>query len=143
MKVILLNDIKGIGKRGETKEVSDGYYRNFLVPKRLAVLPGDGAAKQVLAELEAKKQSQLEEIEKVRQLGAQLEGRVVKLQVKAQGTKVGDKLFGAIHESQIAEPLGIDKKLIKMQPIKTVGTHQVKLQLPHGVAANVVVEVNL
>lgn len=141
MKVVLLNDIKGVGKRGETKEVSEGYYRNFLAPKQMAVPPTDQRAERVLKELTQKQQAAAEEVERIRQLAAQFDGRTIELTVKAQGNQAGSKLFGAIHETQVAQTLGIEKKLIKMTPIKTVGEHRVVLEFPHQQRATITVVV--
>lgn len=141
MKVVLLTEVKGMGKRGETKEVSEGYYRNFLAPKQLAVPPTDRRAAQVLKEVASKQQAAAEEVQRMRQLAGQFDGRTIELTAKAQGTQAGDKLFGAIHETQVAEALGIDKKQIKMTPIKTVGQHRVTLEFPHQLRATITVVV--
>jgi large subunit ribosomal protein L9 len=137
MKVVLTSDIKGVGNKGELKEVSEGYYRNFLMPKALAVLPNDPQARQIAAGLAAKERQQQAEIEKIKRVAASFEGKRITLTAKAKG----NKLFGAIHEAQIAEQLGIDKKLIKTEPIKTVGEHTVVLRFPHEFEARIVVVV--
>lgn len=137
MKVVLLADIPGVGRKGEAKEVSDGYYRNFLVPKRLAAPPTDLAATRLSAELGAKKAQQLAELEQLRQTAAKFNGRTVTVAAKAHG----DKLFGAVHEVDIAKELGVDKKLIKMSPIRQLGLHQVPLDFGHGIKATIAVEV--
>lgn len=138
MKVILLSDVKGTGRRGELTDVAEGYYRNFLLPKSLAVSPDDPRAKKLLAELQSKVAATQNEIEAIRKMAAGLSGRQVEIKAKAQG---GGKLFGAVHETEVANALGIEKKLIKMDPIKTVGEHPVKLRFAHGIEASVKVSV--
>ena len=138
MKVVLVRDIAGIGKRGEIKDVSDGYWRNFLMPKAAAVLPESSEAKQLLASLAAKDEAEAAELEKLRQLAASFEGRQIELTAKTQG----DRLFGAIREAEIAAALDIDKKLIKMMPIKTIGEHRVALDFGHRITATIMVKVH-
>jgi large subunit ribosomal protein L9 len=138
MKVVLLSDVKGTGRRGELHDVADGYYRNFLIPKGLAAEPNDPRAKKILAELSAKSAAAVSEIESIRKTAAALDGRRVEISAKSQN---GGRLFGAIHETEVASALGIDKKLIKMEPIKALGEHQVKLQFSHGIEATIMVSV--
>lgn len=136
MKVVFLSDVKGVAKRGETKDVSDGYYRNFLSPKAIAVPQTDPRAQKIMQELAAKKNNEAAEIEKLRQLAQRFNGQTVELKAKAQGS---GKLFGAIRETEIADALKIDKKIIKMEPIKTGGSHGVTLQFSHGITARITV----
>lgn len=137
MKVILTSDIKNIGRRGELREVADGYYRNYLLPKRLAVLPNDPRAAQLRFQIASKDQTRQAEVEATRKLAASLADKTVAIGAKAQGAR----LFGAIREAEIAEALEIDKKLIRVQPIKTIGEHAVTLEFGHGVTSQVVVVV--
>lgn len=141
MKVVLLTDIKGVGKKGETKEVSDGYYRNFLAPKALGVLPNDPRAQKVAADLSAQVQAKQAEIAAAQAMAAQLNGKEITIQTKAQGKEVGSKLFGAVHEREVADQLKIDKKALQMDPIKTVGQHKVTVKLAHGARATITVNV--
>ncbi len=137
MKVVFLQDVKGVGRKGEVKEVADGYYRNLLAPKRLAVPTTDPQVRTVLQELEKKQQSKTAEVEAAKRVASGINGRRVELKAKAQGVK----LFGAIREAEVTAALGIDKKFIKMQPIKTIGEHRIQLTLEHGATATVMVVV--
>ena len=137
MKVVFLQDVKGVGRKGETKEVADGYYRNLLAPKRLAVPTTDPQARTVVQELEKKQQSKTAEVEAAKRIASGINGRRVELKGKAQGAK----LFGAIREAEVATALGIDKKYIKMPPIKTIGEHRIQLTLEHGAKATVTIVV--
>jgi large subunit ribosomal protein L9 len=136
MKVIFVTDVKGVAKRGEQKEVSDGYYRNFLAAKGTAVPLTDPKAKQIMSQLQAKAQAHEADIASIKAAAAALNGREIVLTGKAQP---GGKLFGAIREQDIADVLGIDKKQIKIDPIKTVGTHSVTVSF--GTVAKAVVTV--
>lgn len=138
MKVIFVTDVKGVAKRGEQKEVSDGYYRNFLAPKQTAVPMNDPRAKQILQELTAKEREHQAEIAQIKANAAALNGRTITLTAKAQA---GGKLFGAIREADVAQELGIDKKLINIEPIKTVGSHVVTVHFGTVAKAQVTVVV--
>lgn len=137
MKVVLTTDIKGVGKRGELVTVSDGYYRNFLIPQNKAVSPDAPQAKKMAAEQAQKLQTQAAELEEIKKIAASYDGKTIELKAKAKG----EKLFGAIHAADIAEKLGIDKKMLAMTPLKTIGEHNVRLQFSHGITATVLVVV--
>lgn len=138
MKVIFVTDVKGVAKRGEQKEVSDGYYRNFLAPKQTAVPMNDPKAKQILQTLAAKDRERQAEIDQIKKAAAALNGRAVTIKAKAQA---GGKLFGAIREAEVAQLLGIDKKQIRIEPIKTVGSHSVTVRFGTVATAQVTVVV--
>lgn len=133
MKVILLKDVKSQGKKGDLIDVSDGYARNFLLPKGFA----QEATKQNLNVLEGKKGSEqyhknLEE-EKARNIASRMEEIIVKMTAKAG---VGGRLFGSITSKEIAKELEaqynikIDKRKINLpEGIKCCGTTEVKVNL--------------
>jgi large subunit ribosomal protein L9 len=144
MKVILREDVYNLGKSGEIVAVKDGYARNYLLPRNLAML----ASAANVAHLEHEKKV--------------IELRQAKMKVVAQGDakkyeavkikiarKVGaeDKLFGSVTVLDIAEALSaaghkIDRRLIHLvEPIRTIGTHSVELRLHTDVRANISVEV--
>jgi len=143
MKVILLEDVKGSGKKGQVIEASDGHARNFLLPRKLAM----EATKQNLAELETKQKKaehkSQQEIEAAQTLADKLKD--TKLQLKV---KVGDsgKMFGSISNKEIAEALlsqtgiTIDKKKINVQSVKTIGTHTAVVKLHPQVSASLIFE---
>ncbi len=139
MKVIFLQDVPNVARQGEIKEVSTGYFQNFLSPRRLAVFTEAPEAARIKAELAAKVQRQQADIGAAKQRAAQFEGQKLRITAKAQG----QKLFGAIHEAEIAQKLGIDKKLITLKtgPLKTLGEHRVELGFDHGQKATIIVEV--
>lgn len=144
MKVIFLKDVKGQGKKGEIKDVSEGYAQNFLLPKGLVRLATDGNVKtlenQTAAELKRKEQEKQDAVN----LGKKLEELTITLKAKSGE---GGRLFGAITSKQVAEALEkagvkIDKRKIEMQdPIRTLGVTQVPVKLHPEVKATLKVQV--
>lgn len=144
MKVMLLSDVKGTGKKGEVKEVSDGYARNFLLPKNLAC----EATKQVIAEKNAREESDKfhldEKIKAAKAEAKRLEGKEVVVYAKAGE---GGKLFGSVTAKDIAEQVRIeynvsaDKRKITVMDIKNYGTYEFELKLFNGVVAKMKVVV--
>lgn len=145
MKVILLEDVKKLGKAGEIVKVSDGYARNMLFPKKLAkeATPGNIKAlenkKAQQAEELAREKAEAEEVKKT------LQGKVVHLQAKGGE---GGRLFGAVTNMDIAAAIkkqfdiDIDKKKIRIpEAIKTVGTHEAEIKLFTEVNATVKIDV--
>ena len=144
MKVLLIKDVKSLGKAGEVKEVKDGYGQNFLVKKGLAKV----ATPEVLEEWEkeqAKKQAELEaEIKALNELSNKL--KETKVTIKR---KLGENghLYGAVTKDDIASALKeagfeVDKKTIEIKnAIKTVGLHDVSIKLGHGIHATTTVEI--
>ena len=145
MKVLLIKDVKSLGKAGEIKEVKDGYGKNFLIGKGFA----KHATEEVLAEYEAKKAAEAAALEKeiaqLKELAAKLDKAeiVIKKKLGQNG-----HLFGAVTKEEIAQALQeqhnieIDKKHITdKKAIKTVGEHDVDLKLGHGIHAVLHVDV--
>ena len=144
MKVILLEDVERLGKRGMILNVANGYGRNFLIPRKLAVPATDANMK--LAEVQSKKVEVLEakEEKSAAQLKSELENVSITIPMKAGE---GDMLFGSVTTASIAEALEkkgftIDKRRIELEePIKRLGDHQVSVKLHRKVAAEVKVSV--
>jgi len=131
MKVILLEDVKGTGKKGQTIEASDGHARNFLIPRKLAV----EATKANMAQLEGqqKKVSQKlqQDIEEAQAIAAKIREVQIKIPVKVGE---GGRMFGSISNKEIAEALqkqgiSVDKKKIVVPAIKTTGEHTANVKL--------------
>lgn len=145
MKVILQTDIKGMGKRGEIVNASDGHARNYLIPRKLAV-PAD---KQNLNELSAKKSAEahkkdLEKQEAIR-IKEKLEKETLILRVKAGEN---GKTFGSVTSKEIAEGIekefkeNVDKKKIMIkEQVKTIGMYTVELKLFEGVVCKLKINV--
>ncbi|MFD1176556.1 50S ribosomal protein L9 [Paenibacillus puldeungensis] len=144
MKVIFLKDVKGQGKKGEIKEVSEGYAQNFLMPRGLVRPATDGNVKTLEHQTAAEQKRKAQEKEDAVQLGKKLEEMTVQLKAKAGE---GGRLFGAITSKQVAEALEkagvkIDKRKIEMHdPIRTLGVTQVPVKLHPEVKSTLKVQV--
>ena len=145
MKVILQQDVKGQGKRGQLVNVSDGYARNFLFPKNLAVPANADNMNKMIMQDKAKKAQMAAEKAEAQAIAEKLKGVMVKIPAKA-GT--GGRLFGAVTSKEIAEGLkaqyGIEinkSKIVQEEPIKTFGTYQLKAKLGYEVVGTVYVVV--
>ncbi|HEY4552927.1 MAG TPA: 50S ribosomal protein L9 [Bacillaceae bacterium] len=145
MKVIFLKDVKGRGKKGEIKNVADGYAHNFLIKQGLAIEATPGNMKTLDAQ--KKKESQLaqEELEEAKKLKETMEKLTVELKAKSGE---GGRLFGSITSKQIADELKkshnikIDKRKIEMDDaIRSLGVTKVPVKLHHEVTATVNVHV--
>lgn len=145
MEVILQKDVKNLGKKGEVVDVAEGYARNFLLPRGLAVEATAGNLKQISLENKAKKQKRERELKEAQDIAAKLDGQ--KLQI---ATKVGEsgKLFGSITNQDIADRLKrqykveIDKRKIELEePIKSLGKYPVTVRIHPKVKAEVIVQV--
>jgi large subunit ribosomal protein L9 len=135
MKVILTNNVDALGVKGDVVDVADGYARNYLVPKKLAVKASEGALRQADAMREARIQSEKQELEAAQALATSLaDTRVV---VAARAGDAGN-LFGSIGAADVAAAIvkftgiEIDKKIVDVDnPIKEIGLHTVMLR-PHS-----------
>ena len=145
MKIILLQDVKGQGRKGEVKDVNEGYARNFLIKKGLAEV----ATPTKINELNQKKASQdfhrAEEVKATQALAKEIYGKTFAVKIKAgQSGKVFGSVTGAnIADALVAAGYNVDKKKIVLaQPIKNVGTYEVELKLMEGIQSkiNVVIE---
>jgi len=134
MKVILQADVKGHGKKGELKEVSDGYARNFLLPRKLAA----AATPENLAIMKQQDKAKAKKLEEdkaaAKEVAEKLEGIQVRITAKAGAD--GGKLFGSVTSKEIAEALSeqhgivIEKnKIVQEDPIKTFGPYDIKCKL--------------
>ncbi|KJS18176.1 MAG: 50S ribosomal protein L9 [Peptococcaceae bacterium BRH_c4b] len=137
MKVILLQDVKGQGKKDQIVNVSDGYARNFLIPRGLAVEATEGKVKDLARQTAYADKKKSQEEDAARGLAARMSGLTVQVSGKAGE---GGKLFGAVGNKDIAEALekqhgfNIDKKkIILKEPLKTLGVFPVTIKL-HPVA---------
>jgi len=144
MKVILQQDIKGSGKKGDLVEVSDGYARNYLFPRKLAA-PADAANMNEYKQKEAAKAfHKQQELEAAQELAKKLEGITVKVSAKGGS---GGRLFGSVTAKEVAELAGkqigidVDKKKLQMEDIKAFGTYEVEARVYPGIAAKFFVTV--
>ena len=142
MKVVLLQDVKGLGKKGELVTASDGYARNFLFPRKLAM----EANSQAMSELKNRESAEKHRIatekanaEKEKEI---IEGKTVRIKAKAGSN---GKLFGSVTGKDIAEAISsqfgfaVDKKKVQVEDIKAFGTYPAEIRLYNGISASIYV----
>ena len=144
MKVILKADVKSLGKKGDLVNTSDGYARNFLFPKGLAIEANAQAMNEFNNKESAKKLHKADEIKAANELKDRIEGKTFKVVAKAGAN---GKLFGSVTAKDVSaaikEEMGenIDKRKISMQDIKAFGTTQIEVKVYQGITAKVFVQV--
>lgn len=144
MKVILLQDVKGQGKKGEVVEVNEGYARNFLIKKGLA----EAATAAKLNDISMKKAAadfhKAEEVAAMRALAAEIKDKsfTVKIKAGANGKVFGSVTGGDISSVLAAAGYAVDKKKIVLpQPIKVLGSYDIDLKLMEGIVSRIKIEV--
>lgn len=144
MKVVLLQDVKDIGKKDTVVNVSDGYARNFLLPRKLAKEATASAMNDVKTKESAKEHHKQEEIKAANEIKAKINGKTVT--IKAKAGKEG-KLFGAVTTKDVAEAIknqlkvDIDKKKLVMKDIKTYMTCDCEVKIYPEIHAKITVNV--
>ena len=145
MKVVLLQDLKSLGKKDAVVDVNDGYARNFLFPKKLAVEATKNNLNVLKQQKAAAARLAAEQLEAARQQAEELKTMKVSIPVKVGGS---GKLFGAVSSKEIADALkdqcGLEldkKKIVLSEPIKTVGEKEVEIKLHKDVTAKLAVEI--
>lgn len=141
MKVVFIEDVPDVAEAGEIKEVADGYGRNYLIPRKLAIL-ADGRATQIVeARKKRKARIEAETEAEMRELAKQLEGLDMVIKAKA-GAK--DRLYGSITNADIAEELSIsagleiDKRKIELEtPIHEIGSYEIPIRLTKDIIPKV------
>lgn len=145
MEIILLEDVKKLGKKGELVKVSDGYAKNYVIPKKLGVEATNAAKNELKLKQKAEDKRKQDELETAKQLAEELKEKKVTLAVKAGE---GGRVFGSVTSKEIAkgakEQLGLslDKKKIQLSdPIKTLGNHVVPIKIHPKVTGELTVTV--
>lgn len=140
MNVILCDDVDNLGEMGQTVKVADGYARNFLIPRRLAVQADTASAKQIQHELAIIKRREEKRRAEQAKFAKELEKLTVEIQVRAGE---GDKIFGSVTAGHIAEKLAelgheVSRKAIVLdEPIKSLGIFKVAIKFPGGIEAQI------
>lgn len=140
MKVILLKDVKNLGKKGDIVNASDGYARNFLFPKKLAEEANNNNMYELNQKKEAERRKKLQEIEEAQKIAVALKGKEVKLTVKSGEN---GKLFGSITSKDVADALNlqyklsIDKKKVVVDTIRQVGSYDAEIKIYPEISAKV------
>lgn len=145
MKVILNQDIKGTGAKGDIINVSDGYARNYLFPRNLAAEATQGALNNIKLKKDAEAHRKAVNEQSAKEIGARLKEMTVEIKARAGE---GGKLFGSVTGKEIADALleqhhiEVDKKKIEVdEAIKTLGLHEVKVKLFAGVSSTLKVHI--
>lgn len=145
MKVILKEDVKGQGKKGELVNVSDGYARNFLFPRGLAAQADAQAMNELKNKEESVKYRQEMEKKAAEETAAALKGKTLHIQAKAGQ---GGKLFGSVSTKEVADELkkqfhvDVEKRKITMADIKAFGSYEADIKLLQGISVKVTVMVS-
>jgi large subunit ribosomal protein L9 len=145
MKIILTQEVSGLGAPGDIVEVRDGYGRNYLLPQGFAIAWSKGAEKQVAVIQRARSAREIRDLDHANEVKAQLAGLDVRLAARAGD---GGRLFGSVTPADIASAIKasggpeVDKRRIELgSPIKTLGAHETSVRLHPEVAAKVNIEV--
>ena len=143
MEVLLLQDVETLGQAGDIKRVADGYARNYLIPRQMAVLATPGAIKQAEVRRQAAARREVKELDEAKALAERLDGVTVSFLARAGET---DRLYGSITNVNIAEALEqeigqeVDRRKIELEePLKELGTHAVTVKLAAEAEAKVTV----
>ena len=144
MKVILRADLKGLGKRGDIVEVSEGHARNFLLPQHKAIKATDGAVSQAKAMRRARDLRDAQDRESAQTIASALVAKVITIPAKAGS---GDRLFGSVTTGDVAAAIeaqtgiSLDRRKLHMEPFKTLGQHSLSAKLHNDVEFPITVEV--
>ncbi|MBJ7599539.1 MAG: 50S ribosomal protein L9 [Candidatus Nephthysia bennettiae] len=141
MKIMLTKDVENVGQAGEIKDVADGYGRNFLIPRKLAVLAGRGVEAEARRIQDAAARREAKDRDQAREFAEEIDNKtvVVRLKVGAE-----DKVFGAITTEDISKAIKqqhqveVDRRKVELkEPLKQLGEHQVTLRLHRDVDAHI------
>jgi len=145
LRVILLSDVKSLGKTGTVVEVAEGYANNYLIPKKLAAEASSGALATLEQQKKAKAKRHAEDVAQAQELARLLESKTLSVPARAGGN---GKLFGTITNAQIADAIqrnfdvALDRHKIELKtPIKAVGTYPIEVKLGNNVTAKATIEV--
>lgn len=144
MKVLFLKDVVNVAKAGEIKEVSDGYARNFLIPKQMAVAATENVQKHYEAQVRAQQKAEAELEAKMKELAEKIKDLTIVVKGKVGS---GNKLYGAITSANVAKELSamvdyeIDKRKVEVETIKELGDYEATIKLHKNVTAKAKVKV--
>ncbi len=145
MRVLLQQDIPSLGKAGEVKEVKDGYARNYLIPRKLAIYPTQSAIERIHHDSRKTAENRRQEQDASRVMATTVQNTT--LHFKRKATPDG-RLYGGIHAPDIIKSLAeksiiITEHAVRLpEALKSIGSHTVELRLPHGILATLKVEIS-
>jgi large subunit ribosomal protein L9 len=143
MKIILIQDVKNLGKKGDVKEVAHGYAQNFLLPKKLAEIATESLVKAFETQKDKEEKAQKAQLQEFRDLAQKLKNKKITI----LASQKNGKLFGSIKVKNIAETLekeGLnisENSIIIKQAIKKIGEYEVEIKLAEGVEVKIMIEV--
>lgn len=145
MRIILIQEVKNLGKEGDVVEVKEGYARNYLIPRKMAIEATPGNLSQIEKLRKKRALREAKELEEMKFLQSKVEGLVLEFSKKA-GEK--GKLYGSVTAREIAEAISkmigfeFDKKYLELpEPIKDLGKHDVRINFGKGIHATVTVNI--
>ena len=144
MKLLLRSDVEGVGKRGDIVDVSDGYARNFLIPKGHAFVATDGAVSQAGAMRRARDLRDTQDRDSATTIATTLVPKIITISAKAAGD---GKLYGSVTAADVVAAIeeqtsiSLDRKQLHMEPIKTLGEHSISAKLHSAVEFPIRIEV--
>lgn len=138
VKVVLVKNIEKLGLSGEEKNLSKGYVKNYLLPRKMVVLATDLRAKEIVKKVKEERKQLEKEINRLKELARGLASQTVEITAKA-GEK--GQLFGSVNSDEVAKKLKIDQSKLRMSPLKTLGEHKVEIDLGYGVMAKTKINV--
>jgi large subunit ribosomal protein L9 len=145
MKIILTQEVRNIGAPGDVVDVADGYARNYLIPRKLALRATRGALKQVDTIRRTREVKEIRNLEQAQEIASRLGSLKIRVQAKSGD---GGRLFGQVTPAQIAEAIAkaggpkIDRKRLHLEaPVKSLGAHRASLRLHPEVEAEIEIEV--
>ncbi|PKL71981.1 50S ribosomal protein L9 [Candidatus Kuenenbacteria bacterium HGW-Kuenenbacteria-1] len=145
MKILLLQDIKNLGKKGDIKEVANGYATNFLFPQKIATIATAIEIKKIEIKIQKQEKNQEKEIQKAKELKKKIQE--IEIEIKAKANEKG-VLFASLEKEEIAKVLSKkinqeikSNQIILEKPIKEIGKYKVNVKLCENVEADVVVQV--
>ncbi len=145
MKLILLGDVKALGKKGDLVDVAEGYARNFLLPRKLAIEANKGALTMLSEQQKAKQRREAQHLAQTQEIAKLLESKTVAVRARAGGN---GKLFGTVTNADIADAISqtfsvpVDKHKIEVKnAIKALGTYPIEIRLGKNVVAKTTVSV--
>ena len=145
MKVIFTEDVPNVARSGQMKDVADGYARNYLIPRKLAVFANSGTIKAMAAKMEARVKADAQAEIEIKDLGESLNGKEIVIEAKSGGK---ERLYGSVTNADIAAELEkatgleVDKRKIKiLEAINQLGTYEVEIRLSKDIAPKIKVTV--
>lgn len=137
MKIVLLKDIPNLGRSGETKEIKEGYAKNYLIPQKLGATPGSSLAKEVQNTIGSKKKEIKAKADDMKEKAANIQGKKFVFSV---ATDTKGNPYSSVGPKEIAEKLGIEERLVK-EHFKKVGTFDLKIEFSKDITSNVKIEI--